>query len=488
MPLFLGSTSDEYYIVPYLLTIWKRIPFDASSLEEGRFITLCNAAYVSKPKATSVKTFTCVYDVFTTRPPTLSKKVSTQYTERQRIPSSWPQLLLLRLTSTLRYLGLVALGADLEVEPTNWRWIHCLTLPLEKLHALQFSQKPYKWIRYAIGVVVGAEGDLSTSSDSPNAVDYDAAILPADSADLYYHISNEGKRRIFPVDPQIVRTSITSSSVHTPRRDDFREEVSERDGKRCILTGFRDMYCDAVHLLAHSQGDTHRSRDSARGDIIEDIDDIRNGLFLNKLLHVAFGKDLAFLVPNGANKQTPNFALNTDDIDPTAPPTEKRCTSHVFGDDIPTLELHPRFRIQIHDTPEYPPAIVFDAVYAGAVLYHFGTQSVKGNITASWKDIFYPSEVMTMAHADYKENVDERATAAERKQTQDRERAARHEARCEARRQPDTFDMLMTLPYAMVPRNELQAVLREAKEKAEAAEQRRVQDKVDAWMRQVTDV
>ena len=44
--------------------------------------------------------------------------------------------------------------------------------------------------------------------------------------------------------------------------------------------------------------------------------------------------------------------------------------------------------------------------------------------------------------------------------------------------------MLMILPYILVPRNELKMMLREAKEKAEAAEQRRVQEKVGTWMKQ----
>jgi hypothetical protein len=45
---------------------------------------------------------------------------------------------------------------------------------------------------------------------------------------------------------------------------------------------------------------------------------------------------------------------------------------------------------------------------------------------------------------------------------------------------PDNFDMLMTLPYIMVPQNELQVMLRETREKAEAEEQRCVKERVDA--------
>jgi hypothetical protein len=147
----------------------------------------------------------------------------------------------------------VALGADLGIDHTNWRWVHCLSLPLEALNALHFSRRPYKWIRYAIGVVVGAEGVLSTSRyDSVNAVD-DSAIPPAESANLYYHTSDAERLRMFPIDPH-GRTYVTSS-VPTSRKDRFRNEVAERDGKLCVLTGFEERICDAVHLLSHSKGD-----------------------------------------------------------------------------------------------------------------------------------------------------------------------------------------------------------------------------------------
>jgi len=144
-------------------------------------------------------------------------------------------------------------SADINVDPTNWRWVHCLILPLETLNARQFSPRPYKWIRYAIGVVVGAEGDLSSSPDSPNVVDCNAGV-PQDPAVLYYHISDKERRRMFPVDPDIGRTNITSS-VATTRRAQFRDDVAERDGRECVLTGLEETYCDAVHLLAHSKGD-----------------------------------------------------------------------------------------------------------------------------------------------------------------------------------------------------------------------------------------
>ena len=74
-------------------------------------------------------------------------------------------------------------------------------VPLETLDALNFSPLPYKWIRCAIGIVVG-EGDLSSSPDSLNVVDYNAS-LPAEPTVLHYHTGDEERRRIFPVDPDL---------------------------------------------------------------------------------------------------------------------------------------------------------------------------------------------------------------------------------------------------------------------------------------------
>jgi len=113
----------------------------------------------------------------------------------------------------------LALGPDLNLHHSNWHWIHCLTIPIDTLKELKFSQKPFKWIRYAIGVVVGAEGGLSFSSDPLNVVNYDAGF-PALTTILYYHINDNEKLRMFPIDPDIQPTTITSSLAST-QRDPF---------------------------------------------------------------------------------------------------------------------------------------------------------------------------------------------------------------------------------------------------------------------------
>ncbi len=72
--------------------------------------------------------------------------------------------------------------------------------------------------------------------------------------------------------------------------------------------------------------------------------------------------------------------------------------------------------LRISDTPEWPPPILFDAVYASAVLHHFGTQTLKDEVAATWKDTFDPGGVMAAADANYKVITDERSAAANRAQ------------------------------------------------------------------------
>lgn len=56
-----------------------------------------------------------------------------------------------------------------------------------------------------------------------------------------------------------------------------------------------------------------------------------------------------------------------------------------------------------------------------------------------------------------------------------------------ARDGPGSIDMLRTLPlFVMVPRDRLEAVVGEVRETAEAAELRRVEEKVNEWIKAVS--
>ena len=168
--------------------------------------------------------------------------------------------------------------------------------------------------------------------------------------------------------------------------------------------------------------------------------------------------------------------MTTADVELTSPPTEKKCIAHAFEPGrhfLPGTTSTPLGSpVRISDTPQWPPAILFDAVYAGSLLHHFGTQELKDTLATTWEDVFNPRGTMTS---------DERE---ERKQLQAQNRMTRREA-AEANSGPDALDMLMALPYIMVPREKRLSILRELEEEAKVIEQRRVDEKVNLWMEQV---
>jgi len=129
--------------------------------------------------------------------------------------------------------------------------------------------------------------------------------------------------------------------------------------------------------------------------------------------------------------QTPNFAMDTSDIDPTAPPAETRCTAHLFEPDersyLGDQSLPLCSPLRISDNPTlWPPAILFDAVYAGAVLRHFGLQTLKDEVTKTWKNTFYPGGITSVAEAERKSTRDKRAASEKEKKDHDRARDTRH--------------------------------------------------------------
>jgi hypothetical protein len=178
--------------------------------------------------------------------------------------------------------------------------------------------------------------------------------------------------------------------------------------------------------------------------------------------------------------------MNTDDIDSTAPAAEKRWTSHVFQtnpDRFIVGSLRPGSRLRINDSADYPPAIIFDIVYATVIFRHFGTPSLRDSFNSTWKDKLYPHGVMTAAQGDHQATIKGRGAGEEKKRKQNEERAERHRKR--NRQVEDALDMIMIMPYIMMPPEEVDRMMREAEEKAEAERRRCVEEKVGAWLKHI---
>jgi len=109
---------------------------------------------------------------------------------------------------------------------SNWVWKRCLVFPVNKLNRfkLQLSLRPYKWIRYATGIVVGARGQFSRRHNRLTPIKYNDA-LPAKSISLYYHTTDQAKLSMFPIDPKLADSRTVTSKRSTLRRGGFCKDV-----------------------------------------------------------------------------------------------------------------------------------------------------------------------------------------------------------------------------------------------------------------------
>src|SRR6267142_5425279 len=84
--------------------------------------------------------------------------------------------------------------------------------------------------------------------------------------------------------------------------------------------------------------------------------------------------------------------MDTTDVDPNADRAQERFTSHVFiqsSEVFPGLSGLSSTAVRVpSDMSIWPPTALFDAVYAGAVVYHFGIK--EPDFLKNWEGAFYP--------------------------------------------------------------------------------------------------
>ncbi|GBE87601.1 hypothetical protein SCP_1102780 [Sparassis crispa] len=375
---------------------------------------------------------------------------------------------------------------DVRVRELEWEWVRCLKI--QKACILEFSPKPYKWIRFITGVILGAEGILcATDNADAIEIDYDRPLIDGNFS-LYFHVTPAELSRMFPLDPYIAEPYCATGSTTEACCDGFRDEVEGRD-VRCVASDALAVMCDAAHLIGQSKGDicikvltNARSRDEDKNDCIDDIDDIRNGLFVVSQLHRALGRrGVAFLL-------TPNFAMSTNDVDPTLQPDEQRWTIHSFEAVFDPDFRHDRvcniaiphgqaLRLPV-DRTSWPPGILFDAVYAAAVMKYFSHEDFSAYLSQHWQGRFYLNgDMAQIEHERERNNM--------KKAQQKRERAERREkGDIEGGGKMDVYDMLLLLPQ--IVRRPPTAEQRERhlaeQRESELAKRKELEHKVTSWL------
>ncbi|KAF8523452.1 hypothetical protein BU17DRAFT_85740 [Hysterangium stoloniferum] len=163
-----------------------------------------------------------------------------------------------------------------------------LQIPLDTIESL--CLKPRKYLRYLAWSILGVEGSLALESDG-DSISTDGDLY---SGGIYYYITNTNSYQAVDLEVIKMRTSVPSEPMQT--RNEFCTNLLERDGffevpKQWfqLIVGNRPNYSEDV------------------GDL-DDINDIRNGVFANPLIHHVFdSRDIAIL-------KTPNRYRSTSDI------------------------------------------------------------------------------------------------------------------------------------------------------------------------------
>jgi len=201
------------------------------------------------------------------------------------------------------------------------------------------------------------------------------------------------------------------------------------------------------------------------------MDDMRNGLFLHGCIHLTWFNFIAFL-------KTPNFAMDTADVDPAAPDARApRYSAHIF---VPERnEFFGDYRLRtghpLHiAAADWPPDVLLDYSYGAAVLHKFGVAApADGGFATAWNSRYYtPGARLRSRYAHVSDASDGGSSSASGVMRLDWR---------------DPFDRLLMLPYLMMPPQDARALLAAQNEKRAADRRAALEDKVGAWRGGVVD-
>jgi hypothetical protein len=100
------------------------------------------------------------------------------------------------------------------------------------------------------------------------------------------------------------------------------------------------------------------------------------------------------------------------------------------------------------------------------VLCHFGTEKMRDGISTKWKHLFYSNGPTTRANTGSMTILDESVATVAKRECQVQEHNAHHEQRYGMHHNTFDFDIL-SIPYLLVPPEELQAKVKAAREDSE---------------------
>lgn len=179
--------------------------------------------------------------------------------------------------------------------------------------------------------------------------------------------------------------------------------------------------------------------------------------------------------------------MGTDDVVVGVSPNEIRYSAHVFSDQddgwiLGAPEIPYGHPLRISDHSSWPPNILFDTVYASALVNHFGSDELANETHLKWTDVVYPGGIKHRGLAELANLTQQRVEAEITRTTQRDQRVERRKQREE---QLDGLDILLCVPFMAVPPDQLEQTVKALEERAEVKVQEHSRSKVMEWMEYV---
>ena len=183
--------------------------------------------------------------------------------------------------------------------------------------------------------------------------------------------------------------------------------------------------------------------------------------------------------------------MDSSDVVPDADPSESMCIIHIFDPLLPLNFGGARLRLATSESnsdgadaakpnQQYPPSVLFDAVYGATVLHEFGVPDVRARVAEIWDELYYPRGGFDATTA--KTRVQRRRERVRRDVVRDR--VSRAQASCQ-RGEPDSLDMAMLVPYLAMGPDEIVRYFDDVDAEAMEDEHRRITEKVKRWKEDV---
>jgi len=175
--------------------------------------------------------------------------------------------------------------------------------------------------------------------------------------------------------------------------------------------------------------------------------------------------------------------MDTTDVDSNADRAQERYTSHLFDQSFKRVAGPSGSAIRIpSDMSSWPPAVLFDGVYASAVLHHFGF--APRHISEKWENMFYPGVPTKAAHTDDKCRCDQ-ADAGEENSNRQKVAQQRRHGRRRAHDAIDPHDMVMMHRFSAMEPEKVRAYLEGCEEIAVAGMRKGLEERVNSWRESV---